>query len=99
MVASRAAARRCERCKVLVSGPESGYIHPAAITCCTLRPRLNERERTMADCNLGGILCTVVAGRKNDGDPVKPTYYLEAWVVLPIVLVAFVIGRMSRRKG
>lgn len=53
----------------------------------------------MADCNLGGILCTVVAGRKNDGDPVKPTYYLEAWVVLPIVLVAFVIGRMSRRKG
>ena len=54
----------------------------------------------MADCNLGGIFCTVVAtARKNDGDPVKPTFYLEAWLVLPIVIVAFVVGRWSRRKG
>lgn len=52
----------------------------------------------MANCNLGGIFCTVVAGRQAGGDPVKPTYYLEAWVVLPIVIVAFVVGRLSRRK-
>ena len=54
----------------------------------------------MADCNLGGIFCTVIAtARRNDGDPIKPTYYIEAWIVLPLVIVVFFAGRLSRRKG
>lgn len=53
----------------------------------------------IGNCSDGGILCTLVAtARGNVGDPVKPTYYLEAWVVLPIVLAAFVVGRWSGRN-
>lgn len=53
---------------------------------------------TLPICGSGGsnLLCTVAEGR-GIGDPVKP--YIDAWVVLPLVIVAFVIGRMSRRKS
>lgn len=57
----------------------------------------------LPECGIGSgsnIFCKVVAtARGEGGDPVKPTYYLEAWVVLPIVIVAFLVGRLSRRKS
>lgn len=51
----------------------------------------------MNSCTFGNLICVINDARGGSGNPIKPTYYIDAWAVLVIVIAAVIFGRFSAR--